>query len=88
MTKCRNKGEAFIFIAPDRSPLRNCTYLQGTAAKTPQLTPRCWETREQAEGDGNWRPWGHLGPLHTKSSSYPMLESRGVAAWRELYPQP
>lgn len=89
MTKCRNKGEAFIFIAPDSSPLRNCTYLWGTVAKTPQLTPRCWETQEQAVGNGNcvWRPWGHLVPLHTKSSSYPMLESRGVAARRELHPQ-
>lgn len=58
MTKCRNKGEAFIFTAPDRSPLRNCTYLQETAAKALQLTPRCWETQEQAEGNGNcvWRP--------------------------------
>lgn len=33
MTKCRNSGEAFIFTVPDRSPLRNCTYLQRTAAQ-------------------------------------------------------
>lgn len=33
MTKCRKSGEAFIFTVPDRSPLRNCTYLQRTAAQ-------------------------------------------------------
>lgn len=33
MTKCRNSGEAFIFTVPDKSPLRNCTYLQRMMAQ-------------------------------------------------------
>lgn len=38
MTKCRNRGAAFIFTVPDRSPLRNCTYLRGKPAQPPGRT--------------------------------------------------
>lgn len=55
MTKCRNRGEAFIFTVPDRSPLRNCTYLQRAAsldfppgARTaPEPKRGCRETRKR-----------------------------------------
>lgn len=73
MTKCRNRGEVFIFMAPDSSPLRNCTYLQETVAKTPQIIHSCCASAAGSTEWKLWRPWGHLVPLYTKNYYHPML---------------
>lgn len=44
MTKCRKSGAVFIFTVPDRSPLRNCTYLQsggGSGSAVPSRRCPC-----------------------------------------------
>lgn len=46
MTKCRKRGEAFIFTVPDNSPLRNWTYLQA------QAVSGSGAPRGPASGDG------------------------------------
>lgn len=62
MTKCRKRGEAFIFTVPDRSPLRNCTYLPRTASlELPQSALHepgwgWWETRKQPALPRSWHP--------------------------------
>lgn len=53
MTKCRKSGEAFIFTVPDRSPLRNCTYLPRHSGSDPtQGPPRANATARQSWGPG------------------------------------
>lgn len=76
MTKCRNRGEAFIFTVPDRSPLRNCTYLRRAASSGLLHTS---QAQVGPEGNEETR-------LHFRERTHPNRSQQG--GWTHPRPRP